>query len=174
MASTTLMAARPTPPSSPSLLQMKQRDAVYVVAVPLRAANGPPQMLVSAAYSLALWDAQHFMVAIKPDPSLAQAFIFDFQPKDPEGFYAAFAAAFQRPIPGLILKRAMRRLPKSRCWFVGYASSDGVDVADKFSEDWPTDLIVGKHDCRNYTNELVEHLTGEQRVLDRLRASLSI
>lgn len=46
----------------------------------------------------------------------------------------------------------MRRLPKSRCWFVGYASSDGVDVADKFSEDWPTDLIVGKHDCRNYTN----------------------
>lgn len=68
----------------------------------------------------------------------------------------------------------MSRLPKSRCWFVGYSSSDGVDVADKFSEHWPTDLIVGKHDCRNYTNELVEHLTGEQRVLDRLRASLSI
>ncbi|KAJ0965149.1 hypothetical protein J5N97_026287 [Dioscorea zingiberensis] len=82
-----------------------------------------------------------------------EAFVFDFQPQDPEDFYAAFSAAFQRPIPGLVLKRAMTRLPKSRCWFVGYSSSDGVDVANKFSEDWQTDLIVGKHDCRHYTND---------------------
>ncbi|KAJ0965154.1 hypothetical protein J5N97_026292 [Dioscorea zingiberensis] len=114
------------------------------------------------------------MVAIKPDPSHPQAFVFDFQPQDPEDFYAAFSAAFQRPIPGLVLKRAMTRLPKSRCWFVGYSSSDGVDVANKFSEDWQTDLIVGKHDCRHYTNGLVECLTGEQGVLERIRANSSI
>ena len=39
------------------------RDDVYVAAVPLTAAKGPPQLLMSTAYSLRLsWDFQHFMV----------------------------------------------------------------------------------------------------------------
>lgn len=42
------------------------RDEVYVVAVPLRATKGPAQLVMSAAYSLNLWDLQHFMVLIKP------------------------------------------------------------------------------------------------------------
>jgi len=42
------------------------RDEVYVVAVPLRATKGPAQVLMSATYSLNIWDLQHFMVLIKP------------------------------------------------------------------------------------------------------------
>lgn len=38
---------------------------VYVAAVPLRATRGAAQLLMSTAYSLNLWDLQHFMVIIK-------------------------------------------------------------------------------------------------------------
>jgi hypothetical protein len=42
------------------------RDEVYVMAMPLRATKGPAQLFMSTAYSLNLWDLQHFMVLIKP------------------------------------------------------------------------------------------------------------
>lgn len=42
------------------------RDEVYVAAVPLRATKGPAQLLMSSAYTLNVWDLQHFMVVIKP------------------------------------------------------------------------------------------------------------
>lgn len=42
------------------------KDEVYVAAVALRASKGPAQIFMSAAYSLNLWDLQHFMVIIKP------------------------------------------------------------------------------------------------------------
>lgn len=48
--------------------------------------------------------------------------------------------------------RTLRRIPTSRCWSVGFSINDGVDAANKFNEVWSTDLIVGKHDCRHYTN----------------------
>lgn len=75
MASAALLASpKTTPHPSQSLQQGKGRDAVYVAAVPLRVAKGPVQMLMSAAYSLGLWDLQHFMVIIKPNPSRPQVF----------------------------------------------------------------------------------------------------
>ncbi|CAM8941250.1 unnamed protein product [Rhodiola kirilowii] len=46
--------------------QSNPRDEVFVASVPLKAKKGPAQLLVSAAYSLDLWDLQHFMVIIKP------------------------------------------------------------------------------------------------------------
>ncbi|KAM5580459.1 hypothetical protein ABKV19_009950 [Rosa sericea] len=78
------------------------RDEVYVAAVPLRAAKGPAQLLTSTAYSLNLWDFQHFMVIIKPSspPPHSQALVFDFQPKDPENIYAALAVLSAKAIPG--------------------------------------------------------------------------
>jgi hypothetical protein len=45
---------------------------VYVAAVPLRAPQGPAQALMSAGYSLGLWDLQHFMVLLRPDPPRTQ------------------------------------------------------------------------------------------------------
>lgn len=43
---------------------------VYVAAVPLRATKGPPQLVMSAAYSVYLsWDLQHFMV-LSTSPAL--------------------------------------------------------------------------------------------------------
>ncbi|WOL12069.1 hypothetical protein Cni_G20832 [Canna indica] len=175
MASATFLASpRATGASLPSPKdQGKSRAAVYVAAVPLRAAKGPPQMLMSAVYLLGVWELQHFMVVIKPDPSQSQAIVFDFQPQDPENFHTVLAVLTQRHIPGVILKRMLRRMPKTRCWFIGFSDTDSVHVANKFSEDWSTDLTVGRHDCRHFTNGLVECLTGKQQVLSNLRLTSS-
>ncbi|KAG2659435.1 hypothetical protein PVAP13_1KG355800 [Panicum virgatum] len=147
--------------------------AVYVAAVPLRAPKGPGQLLMSAGFSLGLWDLQHFMVVLRPDPAArAQALVFDFQPRDPEDVAAALAVLSRGEIPGVVRRRTLRRVPGRRCWLVGHCrEGDAVGAADRFSERWPTGLVVGEHDCRDYTNGLVEALTGEKRVLETLRSA---
>ncbi|XP_057955441.1 uncharacterized protein LOC131149211 isoform X2 [Malania oleifera] len=121
------------------------RDEVYVGAVGLRATKGPPQLLMSAAYSLRLWHFHHFIVIIKSSiPPLSQGlYVFDFQPEDPENMDVALAALFGKPVP-----------------------------AYEFNSNWETDLRIGYHDCRHYTNGLVECLTGETLVLERLKKTL--
>ncbi|XP_021671045.2 uncharacterized protein LOC110657906 isoform X1 [Hevea brasiliensis] len=151
---------------------------VYVAALPLRATRGAAQLVMSTAYSLNLWDLQHFMVIIKshppPPPPPSQAFIvFDFQPKDPENIYTALAVLSGRAVPGAVLVRKLAKLPRSKCWFVGSSEVDTLDVATEFNNSWETNLRVGRHDCRDYTNGLVELLTGEENVLVRLRNSAS-
>jgi len=75
--------------------------AVDVAEVPLRAPKGPGQLLMSAGFSLGLWDLQHFMVVLRPDPAArAQALVFDFQPRDPEDVAAALAVLSRGEIPG--------------------------------------------------------------------------
>ncbi|KAK9286021.1 hypothetical protein L1049_025224 [Liquidambar formosana] len=149
------------------------RDEVYVAAVALRATKGPAQLLMSAAYSLNLWDLQHFMVIIKPSsPPQSQAYVFDFQPKDPENIYVALAALSGRAVPGTVLMRKLTKLPRSKCWFVGSSKVDAVNTAHKYNKSWQTDLRVGHHDCRHYTDGLVEYLTGEKHVLEHLRRSI--
>lgn len=168
-----LPVRRPSmPPSAAST--PAAHTAVYVAAVPLRAPRGPAQLLMSAGYSLGMWDLQHFMVLLRPDPALAQALVFDFQPRDPEDALAALAVLSRREIPGVVRRRTLRRVPDRRCWLVGHCCCDGdgddaVAAAGRFSERWPTGLVVGEHDCRDYTNGLVEVLTGEKRVLESLR-----
>uniref|UniRef100_A0A0D9YU99 Uncharacterized protein n=1 Tax=Oryza glumipatula TaxID=40148 RepID=A0A0D9YU99_9ORYZ len=166
------MASAPSPATTPAAA------AVYVAAVPLRGPKGPAQALMSAGYSLGLWDLQHFMVLLRPDPARAQALVFDFQPRDPEDALAAFAVLSRREIPGVVRRRTLRRVPDTGCWLVGHHRSGGgggaaaaVLAADAFTARWPTDLVVGRHDCRDFTNGLVEELTGEKRVLDALRSS---
>ncbi|XP_010252669.1 PREDICTED: uncharacterized protein LOC104594183 [Nelumbo nucifera] len=159
------------PLGAPTTLSIpKGGDAIYVAAIPLRAAKGPAQMLMSAAYSLNMWDLQHYMVIISTTPP-PQAFVFDFQPQDPENMYVALAALSSRGVPGVVLVRKLRKLPKRKCWFVGFSRGDSIEKANKFNESWQTELSIGQHDCRDYTNGLVEHLTGEKHVLDRLRTS---
>ncbi|GJN21451.1 hypothetical protein PR202_gb08925 [Eleusine coracana subsp. coracana] len=156
--------------------------AVYVAAVPLRAPKGPGQLLMSAGYSLGLWDLQHFMVLLRPDPARTQvrppasparfapsllsanyystpprspwlqAVVFDFQPRDPEDVLAALAVLTRSEIPGVVRRRTLRRIPDRRCWLVGRCDGDAVGAADRFSERWPTGLVIGEHDCRDYTN----------------------
>ncbi|EOX93377.1 PTB domain-containing engulfment adapter protein 1 isoform 1 [Theobroma cacao] len=147
------------------------KDEVYVAAVPLRAAKGVAQLFMSTAYSLNFWDLQHFMVIVKPSssPLPSQAFVFDFQPEDPENIYTALAALSGRAVPGVVLARKLTKLPRRKCWFVGYSNEDAVGKAYKFNNTWGADLRVGLHDCRDYTNGLVEHLTGEKLVLEHLR-----
>ncbi|KAL5987993.1 hypothetical protein ACLOJK_035756 [Asimina triloba] len=131
-----------------------RRDEVYVGAVPLRAAKGAPQLLMAAAYSLNPWsDLQHYLVLIRPTTPSAQAMVFDFQPKDPENLYVALAALSGRHVPGVLKVRNLAKLPKQKCWFVGYSYQNSIDVANKFNESWETDLRIGGHDCRHYTNE---------------------
>ncbi|CAM0945481.1 unnamed protein product [Alopecurus aequalis] len=148
------------------------RYAVYVAAVPLRAPKGPAHALMSAGYTLGLWDLQHFMVLLRPDPPRTQApLVFDFQPRDPEDALAVFAVLSRSKIPGVVRRRTLRRIPDRRSWFVGLCDGDAADAAERFSDQWATDLVVGEHDCRDYTNGLVEVLTGEKRVLESLRSS---
>ncbi|KAI3755647.1 hypothetical protein L1987_55452 [Smallanthus sonchifolius] len=159
-----LMVAKPPLPARGS--------DVFVAAVPLRAANGPPQLVMSTAYSFHLsFDLQHFMVLSTSAHLPSQVLVFDFQPEDPESIYAALAALSGRKIPGVLQMRKMKKLPKTRCWRVGSCNVDVEDAIHKFNSNWDTDLIVGQHDCRHYTNGLVECLTGEKHVLDRLRRS---
>ncbi|XP_042515428.1 uncharacterized protein LOC122089807 isoform X3 [Macadamia integrifolia] len=166
MASLTVTAART--PIQPD------RNEVYVASMPLRAAKGPAQLLMSAAYSLNLRDLQHYLVIIRPiSPSQPQAFVFDFQPQDPENIYVALAALSGRGVPGTVLVRKLTKLPKTKCWFIGFSYGDSIQKANKFNEIWQTELSIGQHDCRDYTNGLVENLTGEEQVLKRLRGSLA-
>ncbi|ONI18245.1 hypothetical protein PRUPE_3G204800 [Prunus persica] len=152
----------------------KGRDEVYVAAVPLRATKGPAQLLASSAHSLNLWDLQHFMVIVKPSspPSHSQALVFDFQPKDPENIFAALAVLSGKAIPGVVLMRKLSKLPRSKCWFVGSPKAGAIDMALEFNKVWDTNLRVGHHDCRDYTNGLVQYLTGEGYILERLRSSV--
>ena len=57
---------------------------------------------------------------------------------------------------GVVRRRTLRRVPDRRCWLVGHCCCDGDDdavaAAGRFSERWRTGLVVGEHDCRDYTN----------------------
>ncbi|XP_049359224.1 uncharacterized protein LOC125823899 isoform X2 [Solanum verrucosum] len=147
-----------------------RRDEVYVAAVPLRATKGPAQLLMSTAYSLNFWDLQHFLVIINPSSSLhSQVLVYDFQPQDPESISVAVAALSGRNVPGVVLTRTLKKLPKRKCWFVGYSETDAMDAANRFNKGWDTDLRINHHDCRNYVN--VEYLTGMKAVLEQLQSS---
>ncbi|XP_057792967.1 uncharacterized protein LOC131009569 isoform X4 [Salvia miltiorrhiza] len=124
------------------------RDEVYVAAVALK---GPAQLLFSTAYSLNFWDLQHFMVILKHRHQ-HEATVYDFQPEDPENIWVAAAALSRTKIPGAILVRKLAKLPKRKCWFVGYAKADiDDDALHKFNHTWDTHLVLGSHDCRHYT-----------------------
>ncbi|CAM8941251.1 unnamed protein product [Rhodiola kirilowii] len=94
---------------------------------------------------------------------------FDFQPIDPENIYVAMAALSGRPIPGVVLERKMERLPRTRCWFVGQTDAGAIERSYVFNEGWESGLSIGSHDCRDYTNGLVEHLTQKKLFLEQLR-----
>ncbi|XP_073139409.1 uncharacterized protein [Henckelia pumila] len=143
-------------------------DEVYVAAVPLRVSNGPAQLLMSAAYSLNLWDLKHFMVIIKQSAT-HQAFVYDFQPEDPENILVALAALSGSKVPGVIQVRKIGKLPTKKCRFVGFSRVNAVEAALRFNEGWETELKIGFHDCRDYCQGLVEYLTGEKAVLENLR-----
>ncbi|CAH8261930.1 unnamed protein product [Arabidopsis lyrata] len=147
-------------------------DAVYVAAVPLKAAADPPQLIMSMAYSLNLSNLQHFMVLIKPSSLTHQeVIVFDFQPRNPESIEAAISVLSGNLIPGVVLERRLKKVPRQRCWLVGSSKGNAMEMATEFNGSWETDLRVGFHDCRNYTNELVQHLTGEMQILERLPRS---
>lgn len=113
--------------------------------------------------------------------SHCQIHVFDFQPVDPESINVALAALSGRPvagrttnlcwsmcvrpgrfpktlnrccsfISGSIFKRKLRRLPRERCWLVGSSRADALEAAFEFNKSWKTDLRIGHHDCRDYTN----------------------
>ncbi|XP_010518652.1 PREDICTED: uncharacterized protein LOC104793927 [Camelina sativa] len=157
---------------TPSPTPTTTGDAVYVATVPLKASPGPPQLIMSMAYSLNLWKLQHFMVLIKPSSPIRQeVVVFDFQPRNPESIEAAISVLSGNLIPGVVLERRLKNVPRQRCWMVGSSKGNAMEMAIEFNNSWETDLRVGFHDCRHYTNELVQHLTGEIQILERLPRS---
>ncbi|KAL5207078.1 hypothetical protein ABZP36_031513 [Zizania latifolia] len=84
----------------------------------------------------------------------SQAFVFDFQPREPEDVLAAFAALSQSKIPGVVRRRTLRRVPDTRRWLVVHCDGDGdgdaaVHAADRFSERWPTAARLSRRDYNN-------------------------
>ncbi|XP_019435755.1 PREDICTED: uncharacterized protein LOC109342162 isoform X2 [Lupinus angustifolius] len=155
-----------------AIVKGRLKDEVFVATMPLRATKGPTHLFMSAAYNLNLWDLQHFMVIIKHYQHVPfQVLVFDFQPKDPEDIYVALQVLSGRAVPviGTLLVRKLKTMPRRKCWLVGYSKGDGVEIASEFNKKWETKLRVGLNDCRHYTNGLVEQLTGEKDVLNRLR-----
>lgn len=53
---------------------------------------------------------------------------------------------------GVVLTRKLSKLPRSKCWFVGSPKAGAIDMALEFNKVWDTNLRVGHHDCRDYTN----------------------
>lgn len=48
--------------------------------------------------------------------------------------------------------RKLKKLPRRKCWLVGYANSNAVEIASEYNKIWETNLRIGLNDCRNYTN----------------------
>ena len=55
-------------------------------------------------------------------------------------------------VTGVVRARKLSKLPKNKCWFVGPSKVNAADIAFEFNKNWETDLVVGRHDCRDYTN----------------------
>ncbi|CAN8258147.1 unnamed protein product [Cochlearia groenlandica] len=145
-------------------------DAVYVATVPLKAAGGPPQLMMSMAYSLNIRNLHHFIVLIKPSsPSPQEVLVFDFQPVNPESLESAISVLTGNSIPGVVLQRRLKKVPRQRCCMVGSSSNSAIEMAMQFNKTWDTHLRLGFHDCRHYTDELVHHLTGETQIVERLQ-----
>ncbi|KAG2293985.1 hypothetical protein Bca52824_040654 [Brassica carinata] len=139
-------------------------DAIYVATVPLKATAGPPQLIMSMAYSLNIWNLQHFMVLIKPSSSIPQeVIVFDFQPVNPESAEAAVSIISGNSVPGVVMQRKLKNIPKQRCWMVGSSKgNNAMEMAIEFNSSWVTGLRVGFHDCRHYTNELLLNILPEK------------
>ncbi|RID72118.1 hypothetical protein BRARA_C04024 [Brassica rapa] len=101
-----------------------------------------------------------------------EAIVFDFQPVNPESIEAAISILSRKSIRGVVMQRKLKNVPKQRCWMVGSSKgNNAMEMAIEFNSSWVTGLRVGFHDCRHYTNELVEHLTGEVQIVERFTSS---
>lgn len=63
-----------------------------------------------------------------------------------------FKSPFLFIFSGAVLVRKLNKLPRSKCWLVGYAETDAVEIANEFNRKYETDLRIGLNDCRDYTN----------------------
>jgi hypothetical protein len=63
-----------------------------------------------------------------------------------------FKSSPQFIFSGAVLVRKLKKLPQNKCWLVGYAEADAVEIANEFNRKWETDLRIGINDCRDYTN----------------------
>lgn len=51
------------------------------------------------------------------------------------------------------MQRKLKNVPRQKCWMVGSSKeNNAMEMAIEFNKSWETDLRVGFHDCRHYTN----------------------
>lgn len=142
---------------------------VYVGSMPLRAPPGPAQWAISSVDTLGFPHLQHFFTILQPTLR-GPCVVFDFQPSNPEDVYTAVIALSGGIIPGIVLEREISRLPARKCWLISKTMAGrGIQDAVKFNDQWDTQLQLWKHDCRHHTEALVEFLTGEKEVLQKLK-----
>lgn len=168
-----LVSASLTQPGKKNERQSGDGDyyEVYVGSMALRATPGPAQWGLSTAYSMRYWHLQHFMVLFKPPQQNGPCVVFDFQPKDPMNPFISLAALCGCGVPGIVQERELSTLPTKRHWLIGKARKEiCISEARIFNQRWDTELKLGEHDCRHYTNALIEHVAGEHNILGFLKA----
>ncbi|BBN17714.1 hypothetical protein MPTK1_7g16440 [Marchantia polymorpha subsp. ruderalis] len=150
----------------PTRMEMTGCD-VFVGAMPIRLPPFSPRPLAPA---LARMGAIHFYTVVqRPSPGGFPYVYFDFLPESPEDPAVAFGALLGQRIPGIVQERNLRRLPTKSCWWIGKTAEDkGVESVREFNELWDKRLLLFRHDCRHYTDALVDHLTGEAGVIERV------
>ncbi|KAH7440815.1 hypothetical protein KP509_03G011900 [Ceratopteris richardii] len=167
-----LIRPKATASREAGVIDVNSRMLVHVGTMPMRATPGPAQWVLSSADRFL--SVQHYFTILQPLPTLSPCTAYDFQPANPEDPYTVVVALSGGGIHGVILERTLSRLPSKRCWKVG-AAKDHLSMKEvaEFNRKWDTTLQLGKHDCRHYTDGLVEFLTGEKGIIQRLKSSAS-
>ncbi|KAL2614119.1 hypothetical protein R1flu_025811 [Riccia fluitans] len=139
---------------------------VFVGVMPIRLPPVAPRSLASALSSKG---AIHFYTVVRQSSPTPSQFYFDFLPENPEDPLVAVGALLGQKVPGIVQERELRRLPTKSCWWIGKTEGDkGLESVRKFNSRWDNQLMLFRHDCRNYTEALVGHLTGRTDVIEQV------
>ncbi|GAQ82383.1 hypothetical protein KFL_001090300 [Klebsormidium nitens] len=109
---------------------------------------------------------EHAMTLVEgPD---GKCVCFDFRPVDPESPSVCFTLLTGRTSPGILRQSRLSRLPRKNCWLVG-ESKRSIEEAVDFHNKWDSRLHLVRNNCYTHTDALVEHLTGQPRILETLQ-----
>mmetsp|Transcript_42272 Transcript_42272/g.70559 ORF Transcript_42272/g.70559 Transcript_42272/m.70559 type:complete len:235 (-) Transcript_42272:340-1044(-) len=136
----------------------KGRVMVYVVKTPLEGLEGVGKLL-GGLYPRPL---EHAVVVLHcQERNMYKA--LDFLPEDPKDPQTALRLVTGRDVPGMLRERELAKLPRASCLFIGTAlSTDAMEEATIFHNQWDTRLKLCTNDCRTHTNALILKLTGKE------------
>jgi len=136
---------------------------VFVCALPLEGWEMAERML-GRQYPDAL--ALHTLIVLQdPDGS---CIAFDFLPLEPTSPFTASRLMTGGTVAANVRTRQLKRLPSRRCWAIGTAPADALEVASAFQQTWRAELQLFRRDCRHHTSALAAALCIDKPALEQL------